>query len=402
MTNLTVVGAGDVLHRYIAGAASVADTDGIVIRDVIDVRPRSAIRASVALAGGDASIRVHEMRGLGGAALTEALATIPKPDAVIVATPTRFHVEQALAALEAGYTVALEKPYAASHEDAERFQSAVEQLGLDRVFLLGYYALEKGLPLLVLSRSGAVDPEYRSSLTPLVAADDWASVRRELGSVTHISGCILEGIGPKGGLESRQWLLEPDSGGITLEQFYHLLCLMLPVGESQTAEIENVRLMTERGVAQKSQASTGRFPAETLTVATLRIGAGTRAELAAGKYVPTTLHQRWMHIEYAHGFASMDFESTQLLIVTRDRRLTVATANQGSYATQLLLLDAKLKRRSMTVELPLFRSALDLALDLRASGMIQGATMYDSQELTTMPELAFVTVPRPTARPRPL
>ncbi len=59
---------------------------------------------------------------------TESMVASKKPDGVIVSTPTEFHLEPALAAMDAGAGVLIEKPIAATMHDAlaicERAESA--------------------------------------------------------------------------------------------------------------------------------------------------------------------------------------------------------------------------------------------------------------------------------------
>ena len=53
-----------------------------------------------------------------------------RPDLVVVATPNRTHVPLALAAVEAGLPVVVDKPFAASSADAERVVAAAERAGV--------------------------------------------------------------------------------------------------------------------------------------------------------------------------------------------------------------------------------------------------------------------------------
>jgi len=60
-------------------------------------------------------------------AYDEAAALYDEVDAVIVATPNRFHAEYTVAALEAGFDVFVEKPLAHTLEDAERIATAARE-----------------------------------------------------------------------------------------------------------------------------------------------------------------------------------------------------------------------------------------------------------------------------------
>ena len=59
-----------------------------------------------------------------------------KPDAVSIAVPTAFHEEVAMAALEAGAHVLIEKPITATLEEGERLIERAQQLNLK--FMVGH------------------------------------------------------------------------------------------------------------------------------------------------------------------------------------------------------------------------------------------------------------------------
>ena len=63
------------------------------------------------------------------APLTDALALIGRVDAVVIATPTVSHVESALAFVEAGVAVLVEKPIAANLAEADRLVEAAAARG---------------------------------------------------------------------------------------------------------------------------------------------------------------------------------------------------------------------------------------------------------------------------------
>lgn len=110
--NVAVVGygmAGKILHAAIAGA-----TEGLEIHTVVS---------------SDAA-KVHAdwpaARVVG--ALEQALAD-PAVDLVVIATPDHLHVDQAVAALEAGKHVVVDKPFAVTLEEAGRIADAGERSG---------------------------------------------------------------------------------------------------------------------------------------------------------------------------------------------------------------------------------------------------------------------------------
>ncbi len=70
------------------------------------------------------------VRGYAGAAYRHMLAENPDLDAVIVATPEWLHVDPALAVIEAGKHLLLEKPIATTVADAQRIVSAAQARGV--------------------------------------------------------------------------------------------------------------------------------------------------------------------------------------------------------------------------------------------------------------------------------
>ena len=110
--NVAVVGygmAGKILHAAIAGA-----TEGLAIHTVVS---------------SDAA-KVHAdwpgARVVGS--LADALAD-PAVDVVVIATPDHLHADQAIAALDAGKHVVVDKPFAVTLEDARRIARAGERSG---------------------------------------------------------------------------------------------------------------------------------------------------------------------------------------------------------------------------------------------------------------------------------
>jgi predicted dehydrogenase len=80
---------------------------------------------------------VHLAPGLHVAASLEALLADPAVDAVVIATPAETHKEFALAALDSGRDVLLEKPMAHTPEDALTIVQAAESHP-DRILLVGH------------------------------------------------------------------------------------------------------------------------------------------------------------------------------------------------------------------------------------------------------------------------
>lgn len=107
-----MIGAG-VFGGY--HARQYARLPGVVLSAVLDTHPDRAARVAVPL---------------GGRAFHDLDAFLDAVDVVTVASPATFHAEQAVAALEAGKPVYVEKPIAVSVADAERVRAAAARRGL--------------------------------------------------------------------------------------------------------------------------------------------------------------------------------------------------------------------------------------------------------------------------------
>ncbi len=70
-----------------------------------------------------------EIYGVSGYTDFSAMLAEVKPDLVVIASPTAFHADQAVAALESGSDVLLDKPMAIDLESARRIQAAVQRTG---------------------------------------------------------------------------------------------------------------------------------------------------------------------------------------------------------------------------------------------------------------------------------
>jgi len=107
-----VIGAG-VFGGY--HARQYARLDGVVLSAVLDPHPDRAARVAVPL---------------GGRAFHEMAEFLDAVDVVTIASPASHHAGQALAALEAGKHVYVEKPIAVTVADAEKVRSLAQAKGL--------------------------------------------------------------------------------------------------------------------------------------------------------------------------------------------------------------------------------------------------------------------------------
>ena len=386
MTKITVVGAGDVFqNRYLTAAAAIGDKYDLAISDVVDIRPPSEVMAEIRHNNTGAVVCAHQLLDVTPQGLINLLDRrhlLGQP--VIIATPSRFHVPYAAALLKRGAKVCIEKPFAAQRLQVVEFDRLVRKLGTDNLFLLGYYTLEKGLAALVLA--GDDNPHrqiYLDHLLPAVEPRLIAETQAGLGHVRRVRAVLLEGHGTAGRLDHRSWVLDPSSGGNTVETFYHLMCMTLPfLGNHGEIHITGVELARHRATARWFHEWSGTEASETLTVAQLSTNLGAEVRLVCAKYVPESLHERWMEIEFDHGRALANFESCTLEVEGRDVYLSMGLRCMTKYATQFALFAEKLRTPRRRIEYELFRDALLLTLDIRKYGLERGLHDYDSEDLT--------------------
>lgn len=100
-----LIGAGVIGRRHISAVADCPTTELIGIAD-------------------SNSARLSAARGVPEFDCIESLISATEPDGVIIATPTDKHLQPALAALEAGCSVLVEKPIAADASDGVRIAEA--------------------------------------------------------------------------------------------------------------------------------------------------------------------------------------------------------------------------------------------------------------------------------------
>ncbi len=168
---LAVIGAGVIGRRHVAAIADCGDAQLVAVADPDETTKQIADENSAAWFG-----------------RSEEMLAAARPDGVIVATPTEHHLQPALAALEAGAHVLIEKPIAATDEEAERIERESGQSG--RHVLVGhhrrYYPLvEKARELVsggAIGRLVAVSGQWTVLKPPHYFSADWRK-KREAGPV---------------------------------------------------------------------------------------------------------------------------------------------------------------------------------------------------------------------------
>jgi predicted dehydrogenase len=137
MLNVLMVGCGGMAAHYLP---VYRDLDWVRVVSCVDTNPENARRAAEALncaAGGDF-----------------AAALAPEVDAVVISTPNCEHAAQAIAAIEAGKHVLLQKPVAARLEDAAAIEAAAEKSSRTVGLYMSYFDQPLIHDLRDMARSG--------------------------------------------------------------------------------------------------------------------------------------------------------------------------------------------------------------------------------------------------------
>ncbi len=197
---LAVIGAGVIGTRHIAAIADCEDAKLVAVAD-----PNEATK------------RVAEDHGAAWFGDCGQMLASVGPDGVVVATPTEHHLQPALSALRAGAHVLIEKPIAATAEEAQRIARESRETG--RHVLVGhhrrYYPLVERARELVsggaIGQLVAVSGQWTVLKPPAYFAADWRkkraagpvltnlvheidTLRYICGEVTSVSAGISSGV----------------------------------------------------------------------------------------------------------------------------------------------------------------------------------------------------------------
>lgn len=389
MRQISVIGAGEVLReKYLSGLAEDGGID-IRVTDVLDIRPAETVENELSGRAGAEGLRIHTLWDSSSDGLVRLLKDKGLlSQSAVVATPTKFHVGYAMALLAAGMQVGIEKPYASSVDEVRLFDGYLTPPAIHRLFLFGYYLLEKGLPLTVLGRHEQLDEAYSRLIEPPMNLADWRDLRKELGPAQSIRAILLEGGDASGRLDERLWVLNPNGGGNTVETFYHLICLAFSiVGFPCSWKIRRAVLKTHRETAAGYKKIHGIAPAETLTASEVLLGDRVEARFLCAKYVLPNMRQRWVEVEFDRGRVQMNLETGVLTIFVGNRSLAMRLKYTRRYATQFRLFSAKLKVPELPIEYALMRDALVLTFQIRDKGLAAQIGVYDSEEVAPASEL---------------
>lgn len=166
----------------------------------------------------------------------QALLARQRPDGIVLATPNALHVPQALACIEAGVPVLLEKPVATTVPDAQRLAERVERLGAR--LLVGHHRAH----------------------SPLMQAARQLVESGRLGRLVAVTGSAAF-MKPPRYFDEAPWRREPGGGPILINMIH---------------EVHNLRMLCGEIAAVQAFASnaTRGFAVEDTVVVNLRFASG--------------------------------------------------------------------------------------------------------------------------------
>jgi len=153
------------------------------------------------------------------------LEDAPSDSLVLILSPNKFHLEQALICLNIGLPFYMEKPLAIDQAEIDRFTDAFSGRQLAKCCCGDYYFF-KALPLLAFFLS-----DWRLKAEPWLSA---LPPRGVFGDVVRVEGRLFEsGHDLRGTLEHRAWLTKVASGGgMLLDLMVHFTNIFLLLGYS--------------------------------------------------------------------------------------------------------------------------------------------------------------------------
>ena len=144
--------------------------------------------------------------------LQECLAKEPKPDAALIATPHKFHFEQARDCLKAGLDVMVEKPMVMNESEARRLIRVRNQTG--RLLVVG----------------------FNGSLSDAIAKTKKLIAKGKIGRVTGITAHVHQGWKES---QKGAWRVKPEisGGGFLFDTGSHMLNTVVDLAGSDVAEV---------------------------------------------------------------------------------------------------------------------------------------------------------------------
>lgn len=302
-------------------------------------------------------------------------------DAVIDATPNRYHQHNIILVLSAGKHLYVEKPFTINHSGI----SEVDKVIATHSRKLAYFPLifrdENGLPVRILTEEIKSGDWYEQFFGSKIDHRLYG-VLKSIGDIKCIIGTFLEGEGKKAQISHRLWLGDSDQGGILLDTGSHLLTF-LPLLRNKIGDvaIEDSRSGISKDVKNEYKQKTGKSVAETYAELSLRSDKGAMIKLAFGKY--TGFDKRVIQIEGEHGFISIDFDSKTTVIDSPIFQGKVTVNHKLKYGIIVPDFIRRLKNPSLHHEYGFSnsRETLKLILTAREFSANSKSFLYDTGDI---------------------
>ncbi len=200
---MALVGCGGMGRNHLRSILKQTDTTEIVA--ICDISPESVSKAAAIFDEAEVAMPPNEPK-------LDRLLANHALDAIFVVTPHAVHYEQAIAGLEAGVDVLLEKPMVMNAQQARRLIDTRDRTG----------------KLLVVAFNGSLSPEIRESVRLLRSG--------ELGKILSISATIWQSWGPWTGGTWRQ-VPAISGGGFMFDTGAHMLNTVADLAGEEFVEV---------------------------------------------------------------------------------------------------------------------------------------------------------------------
>jgi len=246
----------------------------------------------------------------------EDLASSDSIDCVMLLTPPALHIPQFHAISHYRKPVLAEKPLLTRSLDERALGAALKINPL--LYASDFYPDVRAAPLLSWAR-----PEMRHPFQGEVDVEAgdrslWDSGPESLGPVIGLEAKLLEGRGPQGSYTGRDWLWDPEQGGVVFDLMYHYFTLssfLLPEP-----------LVPERAVLKTSRDGSETIPwrralgvSETYALACGHTRGGVPFSFEVAKYW-TGRTERYFSVRYASGSATMAFANPNVFTIRSGSR----------------------------------------------------------------------------------
>lgn len=232
-------------------------------------------------------------------------------DCVMLLTPPAFHLPHIERLARFQKPIFVEKPVVTSSVEIPRLRQAVEEN--PRLYCSDFYPDVRAIPLLTWVHS-----DFPSPLRPkirLLSGDRrlWQSGLARFGAVERVEGKLLEGSGPAGTFEGREWLWDPSQGGVLLDLTYHYISLSSYLFDQDILP-EKVVLRTRRDSSELVKWHPELGVAETYARVDGRFSGGVPFNVEVAKYWKTGT-ERHFTLYCSSGIASMLFKDPNVLVL---------------------------------------------------------------------------------------